>query len=182
MIQKAQHLGPQLCMRRPNLDDLPKVELPDGYSLRTSQEGDGLHWAKIVQESFEDPSFNESRFECVMKAHAAYRPERIFFVCAADGVPCATASAYRSDLFGEDVGYLHMVGVCPSHAGRKLGFVVSLAALHRFRFEGLSNVVLETDDFRLAAIKTYFRLGFSPFMRHENHSARWTAVRTKLGI
>ncbi len=182
MTEDSQHLGPQLCMRRLPLDDLPEIVLPDGYSLRTSQEGDGRHWARIVQESFRNASFDESWFKREMQGHPAYVPEWIFFVCAADGMPCGTASAYRSEAFGKDVGYLHMVGVCPSHGGRKIGFAVSLAALHRFRFEGLSTAVLETDDFRLPAIKTYFHLGFSPFVRHRSHPARWDAVCARLDM
>ena len=197
MAQDSKDLGPpgasrrtnvgrssarQLCMRRSTLDDLPEIVLPDGYSLRASQEGDGGHWARIVRESFEDASFDESRFKREMQGHPAYLSERIFFVCAADGTPCATASAYRSEAFGEDVGYLHMVGVCPAHTGRKIGFAVSLAALCRFRFEGLSTAVLQTDDFRTPAIKTYFRLGFSPFINHDSHPSRWTAVRAKLDM
>jgi len=182
MTQDSQDRGPQLCMRRPNLDDLPDITLPHGYSLRASREGDGRHWARIVRESFEDGSFDVPRFEREMRGHPAYLPERILFVCGPDGTPCATASAYRGEAFGEDVGYLHMVGVRPTHAGKKLGFAVSLAALHRFRFEGLSAAVLQTDDFRLAAIKTYLRLGFSPSVRHGSHSARWAAVRARLDM
>jgi len=182
MTQDSQHLGPQLCMRRPTLDDLPEIVLPDGYSLRASQERDGRHWARIIRESFGDPGFDESRFKSEMKGHPSYLSERIFFVSAANGTPCATASAYRSEAFGEDVGYLHFVGVCPAQAGRRLGAAVSLAALKKFAAEGLQSAVLETDDFRLAAIKTYFRLGFSPFIRHGSHPSRWIAVRAKLNM
>jgi len=182
MKQDTEQNGPQLCMKRWDLDDLPEIELPGRYTIRTSQEGDGGYWASILREAFADDSFDESRFDRVMKAHAAYRPERIFFVCAPNGLPCGTASAYRQASFGQSTGYLHFVGVCPAHAGRRLGSAVSLAALKKFQYEGLQSAVLETDDFRLAAIKTYFRLGFSPFIRHESHPDRWTAVRAELGI
>ena len=182
MAQVSEDPGPQLCMQRPSLDDLPGIELPAGYRLRTSQKGDAAHWARIIRESFDSPDVDASRFARDMQSHPAYRPDRIFFVCAADGMPCATASAYRKDAFGGDVGYLHMVGVRPCHAGRKLGLAASLAALHRFRSEGLSSAVLETDDFRLAAVKTYFRLGFLPLICHESHPARWDAVCANLGM
>ena len=182
MAQVSQALGPQLCMRRPTLDDLPEIELPAGYRLRTSRKGDAPHWARIIRESFGSPDVDASRFARDMQSHPAYLTDRIFFVCAPNGMPCATASAYRRDGFGSDAGYLHMVGVRPCHAGRKLGFAASLAALHRFRSEELSSVVLETDDFRLAAVKTYFRLKFSPFIRHASHPARWDAVCARLGM
>jgi mycothiol synthase len=173
---------PQLCMRRMSLEGLGEILLPDGYSIRTSQPGDEAHWAQIIRESFGDDSFDEARFESAMRADPAYQPERIFFVCAPDGVPCATASAYRSEAFDSDTGCLHYVGVSPVHAGKRLGLAVSLAALHKFRVEGLHRAVLVTDDFRLAAVKIYLALGFVPLIVHENQPARWDAVYAKLGI
>ena len=69
-------------MKRPTLDDLAEIVLPDGYSLRASREGDGRHWATIIAESFEDAGFDESRFKRDMQTHPAYLPDRIFSVCA----------------------------------------------------------------------------------------------------
>ncbi len=128
-------LEPQLCMRRPTLTDLPELELPTGYSIRISRDGDAIHWARIIRESFDDANCDESLFQRRLLSDPDYLPERIFFVCAPDGLPCGTASAYRTREWGEGVGFLHMVGVCPSHSGKRLGFAVSLAVLHRFRFE-----------------------------------------------
>lgn len=175
-------LKPQLCMCLESLDGLAGVALPEGYSVRTSREGDGIHWARIIRESFGDDSVDDSRFVREMENHPAYRPDRIFFVCAPDGLPCATASAYRATRFGTDTGYVHYVGVCPGHAGKRLGMLVTLAVLWKFREEGLGRAVLETDDFRLAALKTYLRLGFTPLIVDENQPARWESVYAKLGF
>ena len=175
-------LEPQLCMRRSSLGGLGQVVPPVGYSIRTSRDGDAAHWARIVRESFEEDGYTAAYFESRMKGDEAYRPDRVFFVCAPDGPPCATASAYRRDSFGPHTGYLHYVAVCPEHAGRKLGFAVSLAVLHKFRAEQLSCAVLQTDDFRLPAVKTYLRLGFVPSIVHDNQPARWAAVYVQLGI
>jgi mycothiol synthase len=182
MAQEIEQLEPQLRMRRATLDDLPKIELPEGYSIRTSRDGDAIHWARIIRESFEDANCDESLFERRMVSDQDYLPERIFFVCAPDGMPCGTASAYRSRNAGQDVGALHMVGVRPIHTGMRLGFAVSLAVLHRFRSEGLTSAVLLTDDYRLPAIKTYLRLGFLPLFTHNSHAARWDAVYARLGM
>ena len=40
-------LTPQLRMLRPTLAGLPRLELPDGYALRSSQPGDAAHWLAI---------------------------------------------------------------------------------------------------------------------------------------
>lgn len=181
-MNNQQSYQPQLCMLRPTLDDLPDFALPLGYTIRTSQDGDAAHWARIISESFEDAGFDEARFESAMKNHPVYQPERIFFVCAPDGLPCGTASAYRNESFGSDMGYLHYVGVCPAHTGKRLGAAVSLAVLRKFVSEGLRGAVLHTDDFRLPALRTYLNLGFSPMIVHENQPTRWNAVFTRLGL
>lgn len=167
-------------MRLATLDGLPPITLPAGFAIRTSQDGDGTHWARIIRESFADDSFDEARFQSMMVAHPAYRPERIFLVCAPDGLPCGTASAYRQEEFGLDTGYLHYVGVTPAYTGRRLGAAVSLAALNQFRAEGLQSAVLQTDDFRLPAIKTYLKLGFEPMIAHPNQPARWESILARL--
>ena len=117
-----------------------------------------------------------------MKDNPAYRPDRIFFVCAPDGLPCGTASAYRQEFTRPELGYVHFVGVCPAFTGKRLGAAVSLAVLRKFQSEGLKGAVLHTDDFRLAAIRTYLNLGFSPVIVHENQPARWNVVFTQLGL
>lgn len=182
MANDLQTLGPQLCMKRRHLEDLPALPLPAGYTIRTSREGDGPHWARILRESFANDTFDESSFERIMKAHPAYRADRVFFACGPDGSPCGTASAYRDGSYGPDIGYVHYVGVCPVHAGKGLGVLLSLAVLRQFRTEGLRGAVLQTDDFRLPAIKTYLKLGFLPLVVHENQPARWNRVFEQLGL
>jgi mycothiol synthase len=179
MTQSDPCFTPQLWMCRHTLEALPEMVLPAGYTARTSQEGDARHWARIISESFANTAFDEARYERDMLAHPAYAAARIFFICAPDGEPCATASAYRQPEW-PDMGYLHYVGVRPAFTGRKLGALVSLIALWKFRAEGLKGAVLQTDDFRLPAIRIYLQLGFTPLMVHENQPARWDAVRAQL--
>jgi len=168
-------------MRRKDLSGLPAVELPPGYSLRTSGPGDDAAWAVILGEAFGERRWTAEDFRKTMVEDPAYRPDRIFFVVDPAGVPCATASAYRHPPWGDRVGYVHYVAVRPSHAGWRLGYAVSLAVLHQFVAEGCPWCVLTTDDWRLPAIKTYLRLGFAPFVRHASHPDRWRAVFARLG-
>ena len=175
------NLSPQLCMKRDHLDGLPPVVLPDGYTLRGSRAGDGRFWSLILNESFGGERTEES-FLKEMVAHPAYRPERILFICAPDGEPCATASAYQQQEWGAHTGYVHYVATRPCHAGHKLGYQVSLAVLHRFKAEGLTDAVLQTDDFRIPAIKTYLRLDFHPLLVHENQPERWQLLLHGLAI
>lgn len=175
-----EQLMPQLAMRRENVLDLPPLLLPEGYILRPSREGDAHYWVTILNESFNN-AWTDDDFDRIMVQDPAYSPDRILFICAPDGVPCAVAAAYRTKENPEN-GYLHYVGCRPCHAGKKLGMLVSLACLYKFREEGCDAVTLQTDDFRLAAIKTYLRLGFHPVIVHENQHERWKAIFAMLGI
>ena len=172
----------QLHMVRLGLAELPELDPPDGYHVRTFQQGDRDHWLRIVGAAFEDPSWDESRFTASIVDHAGFAEDRLFLVCAPDGRPCATAGAFRTDDPG--VGYLHYVAVHPTAQGRGLGYLVSLAAIRRFRQDGLACAMLETDDHRLPAIATYLRLGFSPLLRpgpEDAQTDRWSRVLQELG-
>ncbi len=173
---------PQLCMKRKNLENLPEIILPEGYTLRTYVEGDGAHWVRILDESFGGEHTLEG-FHKEMIEHPAFQPDRLFFVCGPDGLPCATAGAYRDrGGFDPTVGYVHYVGVCTGHLGKKLGYWVSLAVLRKFHEEGCASSFLNTDDFRLPAIKTYLNLSFKPILMHQSHRERWIEVYKTLGL
>ncbi|MBB6734290.1 GNAT family N-acetyltransferase [Cohnella zeiphila] len=168
---------PQLIMRRASLSDLPPVELPDGIVCRHFAPGDETAWESIVEKAFGwKRSFREE-----IASHPYFRPERVLFLCI-DGTPVATACAWHEAKWGEDCGYLHMVGVDPRFAGRRLGYWVSLAALRRMAADGMRQALLETDDFRLAAVKTYLGLGFLPDLEEERIRTRWKEVYRRLRL
>jgi len=170
----------QLRMIRPNLDELPKIQIPKGYAIRTYEPGDEVHWAEIINASFGGKrSAEDTRKEIMDKPHFA--PERLFFATY-QGKPVGTACAWREPPDETEVGYVHMVGVVPEHQGYRLGRLVSLCVLYSFKEQGLSRAILDTDDHRLPAIKTYLNLGFRPLYREDSHRKRWKAVLEKLGI
>ncbi|MFP3902936.1 MAG: GNAT family N-acetyltransferase [Armatimonadota bacterium] len=171
---------PQLTMKRPDLKNLPELQLPEGYQLRTFQSGDERAWENIVADAF-DREVPRGQFGTRIGAHDAFQPERLFFICH-KGEAVATATAWYMEKWGENTGYVHMVGVKPGHRGKRLGYQVSLAVLHRLRDEGFEEAVLTTDDFRLPAIKTYLNLGFEPVLVHENQRKRWREVFEVLGM
>ncbi len=166
----------QLMMVKRNIRELPPIVLPQGYSVRTYKEGDGPYWESIIGESFG----RKFDFEEHMRKNKAYMPERIFFLCCG-GEPVATASAWHRDEIGSITGSMHMVGILKAHAGRGLGYWVSLAALYRMRDEGRIRSVLRTDDFRLAAVKTYLKLGYEPILVDDSQDKRWRDVFSKIG-
>jgi mycothiol synthase len=174
-------LKPQLVMARPDLDGLPEVDVPDGYRLSTYQPGDGKFWGWIISESFGHDDLEHYQFDKTMRPDPAFRPERVFVILH-DDEAVATASAWCAPDGPPGAGVLHYVGARNAHRGRKLGYQVSLAALHRMRDEGRTTARLLTDDFRLPAIKTYLKLGFEPLLVDENQRCRWADVFDALGM
>jgi mycothiol synthase len=70
----------------------------------------------------------------------------------------------------------------PEHQGKQLGLVLVLHVLDYFKKKGFREAILDTDDFRLPAIRTYLKLGFEPVYIGENHRRRWELIMHKLGI
>ncbi|NIN68781.1 MAG: GNAT family N-acetyltransferase [Anaerolineae bacterium] len=69
----------------------------------------------------------------------------------------------------------------PAHAGKGLGIAVSAAVTARFIDAGYRKIHLFTEDFRLAALKTYLKLGYVPFLYAPETQDRWQVVCTQLG-
>lgn len=167
---------PQLVMILSVDHRLPALELLPGYSVRSLRHGEEEVWEDIIQQSFNKTYVFAKR----MATDPCYSPERVLFICDEQQRPVATASAWHRSVLSDDTGYLHMVGVLPSYGGRGLGLQISLAAVIQMFAEGRKRIVLETDDFRLPALRTYRKLGFVPYLNHESHRARWTAIAEQL--
>jgi len=173
---------PQLVMQLDSLENLPQPNLPSGYLLRHFRSGYERAWNKVIGRSF----LGRNDFQSEIAEKDYFKPERVFFIFFAEAGDVdaedavATASAWHKEGWGERTGYLHMVGVVPAHRGKGLGLRVSAAALRRMAEEDKEQAVLETDDFRFAAIKTYLKLGFRPKVVHQNQPERWRKVLRKL--
>lgn len=170
----------QLRMIRPNLDELPEIKVPKEYEIRTYKPGDEVHWARIINASFGgERSPEDARNQIMDKPQ--FVPEGLFFATY-KGKPVGTATAWRQSPDETEVGYVHMVGVVPSYQGHRLGKLVSLCVLHFFSKHGFSMAMLDTDDHRLPALKTYLNLGFKPLYREDSHQERWRKVFEKLDV
>jgi ribosomal protein S18 acetylase RimI-like enzyme len=162
-------------MRRESLQDLPDTEVPDGFDLRTFRGGDEAGWATLMNGAIGD--WDEQSTAKEFLSDPGVQADGIFFLLTS-GLYIATATDKRVPQPG--LGYLHMVAVAPSFRGQRLGRSISLAALHRMRERGCQQAILDTDDFRLPAIRTYFGLGFVPDNVEADHAERWREIDAKL--
>ena len=165
-------------MRRPRLDKLqPMPDLPKGYSIRQAVRKDEESLATLLTGAFPEEPWDCNR---VVQKLLDTPEVRVTFVMEHRGELVATASErYLPDRFPGS-GYLHWVGVNPKHQGMGLGKVISLRALHAMYKNGYMDAVLETDDHRLPAIRTYLNLGFLPEDVNPSDLDRWGAIFDKL--
>lgn len=174
-------MAASFLMIRPDLENLPPIELPQGYTLRTYQSGDEVAWCALMEgEIGKDWTLEKWRKE--MEEQPQFDPDGLYFVVW-EGEPVASACAWSlPDRYGDKTGVLHMVAVRPDHRGKRLGRIVSLAVLHFFREKGYSDAALHTDENRRAAVRTYYNLGFRPKFRSDEEKEGWERLAPHIGL
>jgi GNAT superfamily N-acetyltransferase len=83
---------------------------------------------------------------------------------------------------GGELGYLV---VDEAHRGRGLGYALVAAVVERFQSAGYQHLWVGVQGWRLAAIRTYLRAGYRPFLHApaaDALAARWTCIFAELGL
>ena len=163
-------------MNRPHLEGLPTVRLPEGYRLETASEGFEPTWAGIVNAAFENEGWTADKCREQFSTKARFEPEGMFFAVTPDGEPVATAFAWRDTAEECECGRVHWVATVPQEQGKGLGRAVTVAVLHYLKQHGFSRAFLETQPYRLPAIRLYLSLGFQPTPKDAEHEACWREV------
>ena len=171
----------QLRMVRHDLENLPQLQCPNSYHIRTYQKGDEAYWARIMDTTFVDLGRTVQDAYADIINQPNFDPNGFCFVIHND-IPIGTAYGWNRSTDGKQVGYIDMLAVLPEHTGHKLGKWLTVFLLHYFRSQQVTSVMLDTDDFRLPAIKNYLNLGFVPIYIHDNHVQRWQSIFEKLGF
>ena len=174
---------PQLRMFRPDLHDLPAIDLPAGYALRHYRPGDEAGLTETLQDAFAESSM---AIEWTVLNNNGFMPARSWLIERDDGQIVASASMLLDpDCLAahlEGAAFLHWVATRKSEAGKRLGYWVCLAVLRRMVLEGYRAAGLGTDDNRFPAIKTYLNLGFAPRLVADNQRDRWRKIFETLGM
>ena len=168
----------QMVWPEHRLNAPPVVQLPLGYTLRTYRRGDESRFYQVM-ELAGWPGWNDKKLQPWM---ARIPPESWFMaVHVESGEIVATAMGLHdhSELhpFGGELGW---VAGDPAHAGQGLGMAVCAAVTARLIDAGYRNIHLYTEHWRLAALKTYLKLGYVPFLYMPEMPARWRAVCEQL--
>jgi mycothiol synthase len=156
----------------------PTVRLPPGYGLRTYRPGDEPRFFEVMALAGW-PGWNDDK----LRPWIARIPPESWFMAIHEQSDQIVATAMglhdHSDQhpFGGELGW---VASDPAHAGQGLGIAVCAAVTARLIGAGYRNIHLYTEDFRLAALKTYLRLGYLPYLFSGEMPARWQAVCAQL--
>lgn len=159
---------------------LNSVQPPEGFQIRTYREGDAQGWIDACADGLDTGSWSLDDFYKKMLEHEGIEPEGIFFITDAKGRIAGTATGMLKDTPG--LGYVHMVSIHPDFRGLRLADSLNTAVMKYLLDRGRTKIYLDTDDFRIPAIKVYLKIGFLPVLHEEDMEGRWLKVMEQLGL
>jgi len=166
----------QLEMVRPSVARVEVAPVPEGYVPRQFRAGDEVAYDDLFHLAFAD----EGRFSEILERTL----DRGFFVIqhVASGELVSSCQAWRGSIMARhpEAGQTGWLVTDPSHAGKGLGTIVAACATNRLAEAGYKRPCLGTEDFRVAAISIYLKLGWVPYMYREDLVPRWQAIFAKL--
>ena len=165
----------QLLMIRPQIPVTP-CKL-DGYEVVVHDDSMIGDWIEISEEL---TGGKLTREQFVERMYNDKTVKRIFYTAeSATGKLCGTTAAQIKD--DSDYGVVHMVCVHRDQKGKGLSRPVCTAVLEFMYAEGVKEISLSTDDFRIPAISLYISLGFLPYLYEDDMYDRWKKIYDILG-
>lgn len=165
----------QLRMVRPTTSLVDTPDVPEGYQLRQYQPDDETAYKDLFNLGFTSDALEHTLAQALADG---------FFVIEhlASGHLVASCVAERACWDGgHERGILGWLIGDPSHAGLGLGTIVAAEVTNRLAEEGYGDPGLGTDDFRLAAIGIYLKLGWRPYLHLDDMEGRWRETYERLG-
>lgn len=164
-----------IFMYRPHLQDLLTPAFPEGYRLhQVTDPEQAAELGRLLSDAFEEiwdaERVNKELIQA-LDVHAV-------FVLKHKGKMVATASSQFRRHRSPTSGYVHWVGTHPDYRGQRLAYGLVARVLQDFAERGYQDAYLETQPYRLPAIKTYLRLGFIPVYQFEGQGfqAVWSEI------
>lgn len=172
-------LQPQLRLRRALEAALaPERPLLQDLAVRAYAPGDEAAWAGVLHQNGQLGDWDEARVRgMIARDEPRLLLEGTFFAVRS-GELVATACSLRHPSTTPGRGLLEIgwVGVVPSARGHGLAYILSRRILAHWQPRVVADVFILTDDWRVAAIVTYLRLGFRPEIVHPNQVERWRTL------
>lgn len=159
---------------------LPQLEIDENFFLDTIKDSD----LDAYNELRKSVDFPEWTAEYLQKFRNKVLSDAMFIIKEkSTGCFCAAATAEKTDMPEyPEIGVLGWVMTHPDYRGHHLGKSASVAVMHRLFEEGYRTFSLLTDDFRTAAVKTYLKLGWRPWLYLPDMEERWRTLAQQLNI
>lgn len=172
--------GREIYMVRPNLENIPQVDVPDGYRIRTLRPDEGGLWTDIWREADPWTQLGPGMFAHQFGDDLPALQWRSFIVENEQGVAVATTTAwYNRSYKGDDYGQIHWVATRQSHWRRGIGKAMLSYALQQMA-RWHDKAFLGTQTQRVPAIKLYLDFGFVPDLDHPGAREAWREVKAAL--
>jgi len=147
-----------------DLNDLPDLDIPGGYSIRCYRPGDEAAFVRIKNAAFAGEQaggrdWTDADFEKEYLASPHFKVDRVLFA-EFEGQLVGTTTAWTSEYEGREIGLIHWVAVVPEHRGKGLGWMLNVAAVHKLKQLAYDDCVLSTNESLSSAVRLYKRLGF----------------------
>lgn len=172
-----------LKMKRADLLNIPKYEVPEGFRLRFFEPGDEQTWSRVetAVDEFPDEAAALAHFE---KEFGPFREEmsrRCLFIENESGEAVGTTTAWHGTLEKEQKirGRIHWVGVIPEYQGKKLSKPLLSKAMQVLA-EYHQSAYLTSQTTSYQAINLYLNFGFVPYLTNETDIEAWTLLEEVL--
>ena len=143
-------------------DDLPRVPVPEGFSVRPFQPDDAAVLTEIQNAAFSGSwGFSPNTVEQIeyRSSMANTSPQGIIFLNHGD-----TTTGYcwtcLSSVNGSIRGVIGMIGVSPDYRGRGISSGILLAGMEYLRSLDVADIRLEVDGSNTPAVRLYTSVGF----------------------
>ncbi len=159
------------------LDSPPEIRVTAGYTLRQYNTSDKEAHARLMTAA--------GMGYCSLKYWEQHILPDGFFLLESDRDHVVVAACFASHHHSARhprAGNLGWLAVDPAYRGHGLGRTVAAAVTTRLIRAGYRDIYLDTQDFRLAAIKLYLSMGWQPMLYNDKMLDRWRAIYNKLDV
>ena len=152
---------------------------PNGITLTSFAEIENAEneWIDIVKDGSllpEEKVDGVNYYVQSMNIFPTYKEEMCYIIKVNGN--CAATLTVICD-YDKKAGLVHMVACKPEFRGLGLGNLLTQVALYTLKKENMQTASLKTDDWRIPAIKTYLKIGFTPDVESQpDYKERWDKI------
>jgi GNAT superfamily N-acetyltransferase len=150
---------PNMRFHRQSLNrELPEIELPEGFTVRSVQEGELEDRVAIHREVWNPSKITLESYK-QLRSSPGYDPDLDIVAVASNGKLAAYAICWHDEV--NRSGEFEPVGAREAYRGRGLAKAVLIEAMRRLLARGCETAYVFTTEDRAAAVRLYHSAGFA---------------------